>query len=217
MRQRKKKGTKRVNFEFIRPDSPVGESIYRLMRELIDAHHDHLTDARIGLAWCTSWKPDRDGRVTLGKCKKASDLDREFVQFDFIILLKKSFWQDMKVTPDQRRALLDHELCHAGGVYDDRTGEPVYDERGRKTWRIIKHDIEEFASVAERYGTYKRDLEFFYAALNRNARAGFQPCENCRDTRPGWREVEDVTGVKREARCECWTAWSHRYGEAIAS
>ena len=104
---------KAVSYELIAQDGHTGEPMYALLAELVAAHHEDLDRARIALAWCTSWKPDVDGRVTLGKCKKASDLDRELSQWDFIILLRKSFWTDERVTHAQRRALLDHELCHA--------------------------------------------------------------------------------------------------------
>lgn len=220
MRSRKKvKGPKRVSYELIdSKHETIGRPIYRLLREIVQAHHAHLVDARIALAWCTSWKPDVDGRVVLGKCKKASDLDRELAAFDFIILLKKSFWQDLQVTNEQRRALLDHELCHAGVREDERTGEPVHDERGRKVYRTIRHDIEEFAAVVERNGIYKHDLEHFAAALNRaTLNARWEPCDECRDQTPGWKTIIDDGGVRRQAKCDCVATFRDRRAEAIAS
>lgn len=132
-RQKKVKGPKRVSYELIdKNNETVGRPIYRLLRELVQDHHPHLVNARIALAWCTSWKPDVDGRVVLGKCKKASDLDRELAAYDFIILLKKSFWQDLAVTAEQRRALLDHELCHAGiGKTNGRASRCMTSEAAR--------------------------------------------------------------------------------------
>jgi hypothetical protein len=213
-RTRKPKGTVRVSYELLHADSTIGEPVYRLLRELVLAYHEHLKDARIALAWCTSWKPDVDGRVTLGKCKKASDLDRELAAFDFIILLKKSFWQDLAVTPDQRRALLDHELCHAGVKLDERTGEPVFDERGRKVYRVVKHDVEEFSAIAERYGHWKLDLEHFAQALNRSARGPWVPCPTCQASdSPGFITLPGNVAK----RCGCWTAWRERNAEAVAS
>lgn len=43
-------------------------------------------------------------------------------------------------------------------------------------------------------------------------RIPFTPCLACRDLRPGWMTVTDPAGVRREARCECWTAhqWTLR-------
>ena len=157
---------KKVSYRLIPADSDEGRPMYRLLEELVAAHHEDLTQARIALAWCTSWKPDVDGIVTLGKCRKASDLDRELAAFDFVILLRQSFWQDPLVTDVQRRALLDHELCH-GTVKLDQHGEPVEDERGRLVYRLRKHSIEEFTEVIERYGTYKSDLEYFDRAIER--------------------------------------------------
>lgn len=142
-------------------------NMYEMLRELVNDHHEEIREARIALAWNTSWKPDVDGRVTLGKCKKASDLDRELAPYDFVIILRREFWEHGATTDEQRRALLDHELCHAARKYDSG-GEPVYDERGNPVFRIRKHDIEEFTEVIQRHGIYKRDLERFAAALFRS-------------------------------------------------
>jgi Putative phage metallopeptidase len=200
---------KPVSYELIAPDGHIGEPMYELLAELVTSHHEDLEHARIALAWCTSWKPDVDGRVTLGKCKKASDLDRELSQWDFIILLRKSFWTNERVTLAQRRALLDHELCHAA-VKLDGNGEPVEDERGRRVYRLRKHDIEEFVAIVERHGLYVRDLEMFAAAIRRSVLAGFKPCELCRHDNPGWTTAPD----NRLTRCACWLAWTAQYAEA---
>lgn len=212
---RNRKKAKPVHYELISRTDDVGALMYALLDELICTHHHDLARARIALAWCTSWKPDVDGRVTLGKCKKASDLDREVAEFDFIIMLRRAFWLDERVTDAQRRALLDHELCHAALKYDER-GEPVEDERGRLVYRIRKHDVEEFSAVIERNGVYKRDLEQFAAALNRaTVTSRWTACDDCRDVTPGWKTVIDEHGVKREARCDCVIAYQERYREAV--
>jgi hypothetical protein len=156
---------KKVSYELIpRQSDTGGRRMYALLDELVEAHHEELIGAQIVLAWNLTWKPDVDGRVTLGKCKKASDLDRELTPFDFVILLRREFWTHPTVTDQQRRALLDHELCHATVAYDD-DGEPKVDERDRTVYRVRKHDLEEFSAIAERYGCWKRDLEQFAAAL----------------------------------------------------
>jgi hypothetical protein len=161
---RRVRRAKKVAYELItREHRP---EMYTMLRELLDQHHDDVSRARFALAWNLTWKPDVDGRVTLGKCKKASDLDRELADFDFVIVLRKDFWTWPTVTDLQRRALLDHELCHAA-VAMDEDGDPKVDERGRTVYRVRKHDLEEFACIAERYGCWKRDLEYFAAALRR--------------------------------------------------
>lgn len=158
------KKVKKVSYELIDPKSLVGKPIYAELDALVDQYHEELIGARIALAWCTSWEPDVDGRVVLGKCKKASDLDRELVAFDFVIMLRKQTWEDLRVPAAMKRAILDHELCHATVKLDDR-GEVVEDERERRVFRTRKHDIEEFACIVRRHGCYKADLEEFAAVL----------------------------------------------------
>ena len=199
---------KTVSYELIDRDSIIGYPMYQLLEELVKAHHEDLREARIALAWCTSWKPDVDGHVTIGKCKKASDLDREISLYDFVILLRRSFWSDLRVTEKQRRALLDHELCHAAMKYDAR-GEPLKDERGRFVWRVKKHDVEEFTCIVDRYGCYKADLERFAVALRRSSTPPFKACEQCQDS-PGWIPFTDDQGVARVKRCECFLQWSQQ-------
>ncbi len=208
MRELKRKP---VNYELIDPGSDIGRPIYQVLADLVAAHHEDLFEARIALAWCLSWKPDADGHVTIGKCKKTSDLDKEFADFDFVVLLRRTFWLDLRVTDAQRAALLDHELTHAALAYDKR-GEPVLDERGRKVYRLRKHDIEEFTSIVERHGCYKRDLEQFAAALRR-APPAFQPCDRCRDDTPGWIAIIDDAGARRLTRCDCYLGWTRLHIE----
>lgn len=168
MRTRKPKGPKRVNYKLIDPKSDVGKGLFKVLRDLIVDYHEDLRDARIALAWSTGWKRDVDGREKLGQCKKASDLDREFAPYDFVIVLNRIFFEDANVSDKQRRAVLDHELCHAGVKYDKTGDEPEVDERGRKVWRLKKHTIEDFSEIVERHGVYKRDVELFAQALRRS-------------------------------------------------
>lgn len=209
---------KAVHYELLTRDSVIGHPMYCLLDELVDLHHTDLRQARIGLAWNLSWKPDADGRVKLGMCRKASDFDRELSQWDFVILLRRSFWTHEEVTPQQRRALLDHELCHAAMKYDAR-GEPVEDERGRKVYRTRRHDIEEFRAIVERYGTWTSDLEAFALALRRSTlTTPFEPCATCRDTgHPGYVAVLDTnTRTERLTRCPCWLRWVEQRAEIQA-
>lgn len=200
------KKPKTVNYHLVDRDSEAGRPMYALLSDLVSQHHEELVQARIALAWNTSWRHDVDGRVTLGKCKKASDLDRELSSYDFVILLRRAFWLDSRVSDQQRRALLDHELHHAAVKHDDN-GEPVQDERGRVVYRTRKHDIEEFAPIVQRYGLWTSDLEHFAIALQRSSISEpFQPCAKCRHEAPGWKTVE-IDGTKRLDRCECFKQW----------
>lgn len=166
----KPKKAKAIPYRFIEPTSPEGEPIYARLTRILDQHHEDVSHARFALVWHLSWKPDVDGRVTLGMCRKVSDLDRElrgdYNGFDFVILLNKKWWTDPLTTHAQRDALLDHECCHAA-IQHDQAGEPTEDERGRKVYRLRGHDIEEFAEIIRRHGCYTRDIELAAAALDR--------------------------------------------------
>lgn len=165
-----KRKPKKVSYELIAPDSEIGGPIYARMERLVEQHHEEISGARIALAWNTSWKPDVDGRCTLGMCKKAGDLDRELAAYDFIIILRRDFWNAPSVLDAQRDALLDHELQHATVAYD-QDGEPKVDERGRTVYRIRRHDIEEFGAVVARHGLWKRDLVWFVAQVPPDSQA----------------------------------------------
>jgi hypothetical protein len=208
MRKTRQAKPKQVAYEFIDPTSVAGHPMYVLLTELVSAHHTDIAGARIALAWALNWNPDADGRVKLGMCKRASDLDRELAAFDFVILLRRSFWLDQRVTDAQRAALLDHELTHAT-VKLDKHGEPARDSRDRLIYRTRRHDLEEFHSIVERYGMWTSDIERFAAAL-RKSKEPFTPCEQCAE-RHGWVNTAADGEPARLTRCGCWLAWSeHR-------
>lgn len=164
---------KKIGHELIHPESDAGRAIYAMKDELVRDNHEDLREARIALAFNLNWKPDVDGRLQVGKCKLANDLDRELAEFDLVVILLREFWQDSEVTDRQRRALMDHELTHAA-LSLDSNGEPVEDEKGRKVYRIRKHDVEEFSGVVERHGLYKTDLaKFAKSVLKGKQRALF--------------------------------------------
>ena len=145
---------------------------YRIMEEILKLPaHEHLKKARIAIAWNLSWKPDADERLVLGKCKKGADLERQMHGFDFVILLNKDIWQKSleKFGNKLKRALMDHELCHAQ-VCRDSDGEIKKDDQGRICYRIRKHDLEEFREIIERHGIWKGDIAAFAKSLLAKAR-----------------------------------------------
>jgi hypothetical protein len=137
---------------------------YRLLAEIRKAHHPDLKEAKIVLAWQKGIKADKDGHVMLGKCIKIGDLQKELADWDFVITLNFDVWQSSEWTREKKMALLDHELMHAAESLD-KDGEPKVDAKGRRQWRIRKHDVEEFSAIIERHGIWKRDLERFAEAI----------------------------------------------------
>jgi hypothetical protein len=158
---KKNKTGKKVNFLLIPEQDALGKApeAYKLLQEVRDLHHGETRQARIALAWRLRTKPDKDGRIVLGKCIKVSDLHREFADYDFIITLNKEFWEEPTVTKEQRLALLDHEMMHAAPSYNGETGEHEVDERGRYLFRTRGHDFEDFNDIIQRHGIWKRDLQ----------------------------------------------------------
>lgn len=156
---KKPKTKKKVNFRIVMLDDPA----YRVLEQALK-WHDELSEAAVGLAWRLRTKADVDGRIVLGKCKNISDFEKEYIPYDFVIILNDQYWANFN--DKQRLALMDHELHHAAPKLNDEC-EHEEDERGRKLWRTRKHDIEEFRAVIERHGCYKSDLEAFAEAIRK--------------------------------------------------
>jgi hypothetical protein len=81
---------------------------------------------------------------------------------DFLILLDAERWG--VATPQERTALIHHELKHCGHARD-REGEPRFDDDGNPVWAIEAHDIAEFQDTVRRYGAWSSDIGPFAAAL----------------------------------------------------
>lgn len=166
-KKKKAKTGKKVNFLLI-PEQDSNGNIpeqYKILEDVRDAHHGDTKRARVALAWQLRTKADKDGHLKLGHCHKVSDLHREFADYDFIITLNKEFWDETTVTDDQRKALVDHELCHIAPVLNIDSGEHEVDERGRYLFRTRGHDVEEFYEIVQRNGLWKRDLIAFAKVL----------------------------------------------------
>lgn len=157
---------KAINFELI--DRNEEKEPYAVL-EKMRRYHEELAEANIALAWRENLKSDKDGHLILGKCVKASDLQRELVEYDFVILLNREVWEDSAFGMSKKCALMDHELCHAAMARDEKE-IPKRDVRGRQVWRVRKHDIEEFQDIVTRHGCYKADLERFAEALLKKRR-----------------------------------------------
>lgn len=110
-----------------------------LAQELIDLYHPSLQDAGVGMLF--RYKTTMvNGRVTLGKAKKLPKDVAVWLRLDFIIWLDAD-WYLNHLSQFQRRALIDHELCHCYKMDDAANIRP--------------HDIEEFAVIIQRYGFWQ--------------------------------------------------------------
>ena len=181
---------KSVNYKIIHPiDGNHEPEPYKILREVRAMHHGDTTQARVALAWRLRDKPDKDGHIVLGKCVKCSDLSREFADWDFIIVLNETVWNDIEFDKKKKIALVDHEMMHIAPDYDEETGEHKQDERGRFLFRVRKHSIEEFTEIVGRHGCYKSDLEQFARTLLRNREPSLFPPEQVAKTKSGAKDL----------------------------
>jgi hypothetical protein len=162
---------KKVLFELISPDQVfLSGQPYELLAAIRAENHFDTAEAKIALAWRKGTKPNADGKLVLGRCVKATDLQRELIDFDFVIVLNKEFWEDPEFDREKKLALLDHELCHAARAVD-ADGNAMVDTKQRPVWRVRGHDVEEFEEIVTRHGVWKRDLERFAEAIAKRNRS----------------------------------------------
>lgn len=139
-------------------------AVKRIATGLIPAHHPHLEGIRIEYVFRDT-AAKKAGKEVWGTARKVSGLnaylaatgDEVPVDTDvedlFVIEIAEDIWA--KLNDRQRRALVDHELCHCGITVDDA---------GEVSLTMIGHDLEEFASIVERHGLWRADVEVFARA-----------------------------------------------------
>ena len=84
---------------------------YKILEEILTKERNDLADLKLAIAWRIGWRPDANNILTLGRCRKRGDLDRELDGFDFVVLLNKEAWASLKTK--EKQALIFHELCHS--------------------------------------------------------------------------------------------------------
>ena len=132
---------------------------------LNNPEHAHLRSADIGMLW-TNADNVRRGRTVLGQCETGQPsgpmgkwgkarAEQQIVEWfgavpDFIITISAGF--AASCSDATFCALIEHELLHAGQERDE-FGAPRFSKMtGRPIFGMRSHDIEEFFSVAQRYG-----------------------------------------------------------------
>jgi hypothetical protein len=138
-----------------------------------------LQQAEIGFLW-TNTPNEKNGRMILGTCRLMppngnkwtvgpviQQLDEWFPdrELDFLITLYAPACAEMDDA--SFCALVLHELLHAGQRID-KYGAPAFDERtGKPQWAMRAHDLEEFVTVVEMFGTRAAGAEAFVQAALR--------------------------------------------------
>lgn len=128
------------------PWAEAPNSIIDLAQEIIYDYHRGLLEARIGFLIRTEPSKSKGKRV-YAKAEKVSSKHQLLLDLDFLIWIDEEIWSELG--DEQRKALIDHELCHCRYNLVEQKGE------------IVGHDVEEFNSIIERYGAWNADLVEF--------------------------------------------------------
>lgn len=102
----------------------------------------------------------KNGVKALGICRKLSLKDRAKGLGDAEICIDGDWWDS--ASPEEQRALLDHELHHISVVEERR------DDLGRPVLKLRKHDLEIgfFAIIAQRHGVHSMERQQAKRALD---------------------------------------------------
>lgn len=119
----------------------VNQEVLMIADEIINRYHPELLEAKVGFIFRDTAQTS-NGRKILGAAQKVQDKFKLYLDLDFIIWLAWEEWQTL--THKQKRALVDHELCHCQMVEDQPKMRP--------------HDLEEFRCIIERYGLWNSHL-----------------------------------------------------------
>lgn len=130
---------------------------------IIACHHPHLCEMqpRIEFLYVTP-TPKKNGKRIWGQAKKVSNLAAFFASADptaeeandpfFAVIISLNEW--LRLSEAQKRALVDHELCHLWCEVDE-------DDADKINLSILSHDVEEFRQIVERHGLWAPDVKGF--------------------------------------------------------
>lgn len=130
-------------------------------RVLIDAIHEHLVNAQIGYLYRE--EISKGGATVWAQASKVGGKLAHFSHLDFLIEVNWTWWNQLE--PAQRVALIDHELTHCERRETD-DGE---------SYGIAPHDLEEFNSIARRWGMWRPSMAHFANALGDGQQRGLFP------------------------------------------
>jgi len=151
----------------------------KVAEPIIRTCHPHLVPVRVEFVFTREPLPSKHGRTTLANAQKYSglkaflasnpeapaetielfpDATGEFNDF-FVVQVDNALWRQLNAK--QKKALIDHELCHCGVENDDK---------GNTKLVIQPHDLEEFRCIVERHGFWKDDVAAFAKSIEKAKR-----------------------------------------------
>lgn len=136
-----------------KPGYALAQEAQALGEELIPKYHPHLVTVRVEYVFNEAPMKTK-GKELLARAKKKSGLDaflfapptEDEPKPFFVIEINKQAWDVLN--KKQKRALVDHELCHC--LWDVEKG--LY---------MRTHDVEEFSEIIKRHGLWQPDVQLF--------------------------------------------------------
>lgn len=144
------------------------EELAEIGRRLVAQHHPDLVNfGAVEIRYIFRSEASKsNGKVVWGKARKVGGLGA-FLAMDtddaptgeppddpaeafFVIEIAHDVW--LLLSPKQKVALVDHELCHLSVALD---------EAGAVRLSIRPHDLEEFEAILSRHSLWRPDLESF--------------------------------------------------------
>jgi len=119
------------------------ESVLELVKEIVAENHQRLDGANIAVIM-RERAQNKGGKVVFADASLVSEKLKPLLaeKVQFVLTIADNEWPEL--TKAQRRALIDHELCHC--TFNDQ-GKP----------KLRPHDMECFAEVIERHGLWRPD------------------------------------------------------------
>jgi hypothetical protein len=140
--------------------------------ELIEEFHPHLLYFETAFLFVVNEdgkgqmkypKPNQSGLVVLGKAKAFSEAERTAGTPSFLIVLLYNFWE--QATDAQRRALIDHELCHCGVKEPDCDDDGASDVDAEPKPIMLQHEFVGFHAELDRNGAWDHTLKLVQKQL----------------------------------------------------
>ena len=124
----------------------INTNYEEIAQELIDNEPElaYIKNSQVKIAFLESdqsKKADKD-KLVLGECEKVAAKNKWAINYDFTITLFKN--NLIGLTLDQIKIVLFHELLHVG-IEQGPDGD--------ETYSVVKHDLEDFKTIIDRFGT----------------------------------------------------------------
>lgn len=128
------------------------ETVEEIAQRLIASYHPELATARIKFLFQEK-AGKKGGKVVLGKAQKVSGVLEFYADCDFLLVVAQDQWMDLPAA--KRTALVDHLLERCTGEEDPE------DPAAPMKWKTREPDVNEFATILQRYGAWTEDLAGF--------------------------------------------------------